>query len=123
MSWIWNVMISFGDEEFWEDGEDEARETCAALEKINEWLPQGERLVDLSGATADSTYGMDAHVYGGGFNHLDIEAFIAAVEAQDWKDRANVQLFLRGDSTAAQQFTVHTLGPKPKGRKPRAKKR
>jgi hypothetical protein len=123
MSWIWNVMISFSDEEFWEEGADEARETCPALEKINDWLPNGQKLFNMSGATGIATDGMDANVYGGGFKNFDIEAFVAAVEAQDWKDRANVQLFLKGDGTAAQQFTILTLASKSKRRTPRPKKR
>lgn len=77
MGWVWNVMLSFDNEELWEDGADEARETCEPLERINAWLPHG-RLVSLIAASYDydAGYGMDANLYGGGFKHLDIEGFI-----------------------------------------------
>jgi hypothetical protein len=42
MSYIWNVMLSFSNEELWEDDEEEARETCEPLERINAWIPHGE---------------------------------------------------------------------------------
>lgn len=99
MSFVWNVVLSFSDEEYWEDGEEEARETCAALDNINAWIPDGE-LVDLTTGTfaAGAGYDMTAHLYGGGFKHFDITAFLAVVEAQAWKDRANVQLLLKSDA-------------------------
>ena len=31
-------MLSFGDDEYWEDGEDEALEVPHALQQINQWL-------------------------------------------------------------------------------------
>ena len=40
--------------------------------------------------------GMDAKLFGGGFKHFDIEKFIEVVEAQAWKKRANVQLWIKG---------------------------
>lgn len=97
MGFVWNVMLSFDNEELWEDGEDEARETCESLERINAWLPHG-RLVSLIGPTYDDDAGngMDANLYGGGFKHLDIEGFIEVVQAQDWKERAKVQLWVKG---------------------------
>lgn len=44
-------------------------------------------------------YGMDANLYGGGFKHFDIESFISVVERQNWKDRDNVQLWVKGGGT------------------------
>jgi hypothetical protein len=111
VSWVWNVVLSFSEEEFWEDDEDEARETCAALERINGWIPHGE-LVSLTGPTCarGAGYGMTAHLYGGGFKHFDIEGFIEVVEAQAWKDRAHVQLWLKGETDAC--FAIYPLrGP------------
>ena len=97
MGWVWNVMLSFSNEELWEDGEEEARETCEPLDQINAWIPHG-RLVNLTGPTFDDDagYGMDANLYGGGFKHFDIEGFIEVVESQSWKDRPNVQLWIKG---------------------------
>jgi hypothetical protein len=40
MGFVWNVMLSFDNEEFWEEGEDTARETCEPLDRINAWLPE-----------------------------------------------------------------------------------
>lgn len=99
MGFLWNVMLSFSNEELWEDDEDQPRETCEPLERINEWIPTG-KLVELIGPTyaEDASSGLDANLYGGGFKHLDIDAFIKVVEAQPWKDRANVQLWIRGGS-------------------------
>lgn len=98
MGFVWNVLLSFDNEEFWEDGEEEARETCAPLEQINAWLPYG-RLVSLIGPTfADEAgAGMDANLYGGGFKHFDIDGFIELVKAQDWKARSKVQLWVKGE--------------------------
>ena len=113
MGWVWNVMLSFDNEELWEDGADEARETCEPLERINAWLPHG-RLVSLIGPTYgdDAGYGMDANLYGGGFKHFDIEGFIEVVKAQDWKDRAKVQLWVKGaeEGMGEKPFTLIKLG-------------
>lgn len=35
MSWIWNVILSFSDEEYWEEGAEDALESCPALDNIN----------------------------------------------------------------------------------------
>ena len=97
MGWVWNVLLSFSNEEFWEDGEDEARDTCEPLERINQWIPSG-KLVSLIGPTyvKGVGIGLDANLFGGGYKHFDIEGFIEVVEAQGWKDRANVQLWVKG---------------------------
>ena len=97
MSFIWNVMLSFDNEELWEDGKDEPRETCEPLERINTWLDCGQ-LVSLIGPTFEdgSGYGMDANLYGGGFTHFDIKDFIKTVQAQDWKEPSKVQLWVKG---------------------------
>ena len=90
-------MLSFDNEELWEDGEDEARETCEPLNRINGWLDHG-RLVSLISPTYDDDVGngMDANLYGGGFKHFDIDAFVAIVQEQNWKVRSKVQLWVKG---------------------------
>ena len=97
MSWVWNVLLSFSNEELWEDGEDQPRETCEPLERINQWIPHGE-LVSLTGPTyMDGVgYGLDANLFGGGFKNFDIERFIEVVEAQSWKNRAKIRLLIKG---------------------------
>ncbi len=113
MGWVWNVLLSFSNEEFWEDGEDEARDTCEALERINQWIPHGS-LVSLTGPTYDDDagYGMDANLYGGGFKNFDIEGLIDVVKAQAWKDRAKVQLWVKGaeEGMGEDPFTLIKLG-------------
>lgn len=96
MSWVWNVMLSFSNEELWD--EDEFHETCEPLERINAWIEYG-KLVDLTKPTyaKNAGYGMEANLHGGGFKHFDIEEFINVVEAQAWKDRANLQLWVKGE--------------------------
>lgn len=113
MGFVWNIMLSFDNEEFWEDDEDEPRETCEPLERINSWLPHG-RLVSLIGPTLenDAGYGMDANLYGGGFKHFDIEGFVEVVKAQDWKVRRKVQLWIKGaeEGMGEEPFTLVKLG-------------
>lgn len=132
MAWIWNVMLSFSNEELWDDDEDEPRETCEPLDQINSWVPDG-RLVSLTGPTYkdDAGHGMDAILFGGGFKHFDIEGFVAVVEAQNWKDRANVQLWVKGgeEGMCDDPFTLVKIRrrkparPKPEPAPPKPKSR
>ena len=117
MAWVWNVMLSFSDEELWEEDDDEARETCESLERINAWMAHG-RLVCLIGPTHDDDvgYGMHANLYGGGYKHFDIEGFVEVVEAQDWKDRANLQLWVKREED--QSWTPIKLR-RPRTRRPK----
>ena len=112
MGFVWNVMLSFDNEEFWEDGEDEPRETRVPLERINAWLDPN-RLVSLVGPTFDDAgNGMHANLFGGGFKHFDIEGFIEAVKSQAWKARHKVQLWVAGaeEGMGEQPFMPIKLG-------------
>lgn len=62
---------------------------------------------------------MSANIYGGGFEHFDIEGFIAAVEAWQRHDPANVQLFLNSDSD--EQFIPYSIRQPKRRRKQNAK--
>lgn len=97
MGWVWNVILSFDNEELWEEGEEEACDTCKLLEEINAQINHG-RLVSLVGPTYEDGMGngMDANLYGGGFKNFDIEKFIELVESQKWKKRSKVQLWIKG---------------------------
>lgn len=112
MGFIWSVILSFDNDELWEDDEEEARDTCEPLERINAWLRHG-RLVSLIGPTYqdDAGYGMDANLYGGGFKHFDIEGFIEVVNAQNWKARSKVQLWVKGneEGMGMEPFTLIPL--------------
>ena len=113
MGWVWNVILSFDNEELWEDGEEEARETCKLLEEINAQINHG-RLVSLVGPTYEDGVGngMDANLYGGGFKNFDIEKFIELVESQKWKKRSKVQLWIKGaeEGMGEQPFKLIRLG-------------
>jgi len=113
MGWVWNIMLSFDNEELWEDGEEEARETCELLEAINTQINHG-RLVSLVGPTYEDGVGngMDANLYGGGFKNFDIEEFIELVRSQKWKKRSKVQLWIKGaeEGMGDQPFKLVRLG-------------
>ena len=109
MSWVWTVMVSFSDEELWEEGEEEARDNCEALDNINAWLEADEvkqygPLTDLTACASGNEVGMSAYLYGGGFKHFDIEGFLEIVKNQSWHDPDNLQVFIKGEED--QNFTV-----------------
>jgi hypothetical protein len=112
MAWVWNVMLSFSSDEFWELNEDEPRDTCQPLEEINRWITHG-RLVNITGPTHEkgAGNGMDANLYGGGFKHFDIEAFINVVTHQNWKNCRKVQLWVKGgeEGMSDEEFTLVKL--------------
>lgn len=125
MGFVWNVMLSFSYDELSEDDEGQPRDTCEPLERINQWIPHG-KLVDLAKPTyaEGAGYGMDANLFGGGFKHFDIEGFIEVVEAQDWKNRAKVQLWVKGgeEGSSEESFTLIKLRRRRSSRaKPEAK--
>lgn len=97
MGFVWNVLLAFANDEWWHDGEDAPRTTCRPVERINRWLRDG-KLVDLTGPTYQrgAGHGLDANLFGGGFAHVDIDAFVRVIEAQAWKNRAKVQLWVKG---------------------------
>lgn len=63
--------------------------------------------MSLTRSTFAAGYGVTAHLYGGGFKHFDVPAFLAVVKTQPWKDRANVQLLLKND--ADDRFELYQL--------------
>ena len=111
MGFVWTVMLSFGDEEYWRSGEEEMRENCEALDNINAWLrDHPERhgpLTDLTRCSTGNAVGMNASLYGGGFKHFVLDDFIEVVKNQDWQDPASVQLFIKADDD--QLFTAMLL--------------
>ena len=106
MSFIWNVMLSCSDEEYWVQGQEEVLEVPPALKSINDWLElNGGQLTDLTLESGGS--GMNANLFGGGFKHLDVDTFIRVVATQEWRDKNNVQLFLKSED--AGQWTLADL--------------
>ena len=60
-------------------------------------IPHGKLVSLIEPTYADGVgNGMDANLFGGGCKHFDIEGFIKVVDAQDWKNRAKVQLWIMG---------------------------
>src|SRR5487761_2046055 len=114
MGFIWNVMLSFDNEERWEDGEDEPRATCESLDRVNAWLIPFGRLVDLVGPTYEGGVGsgLDANLFGGGFKHFDIDGFIEVVRAQRRKRRSKVQSWVKGaeEGMGTEPFELIRLG-------------
>jgi hypothetical protein len=112
MGFVWNVMLSFDNDELWEEERDEPGELCEPLERINAWIPHG-RLVSLTSPTYGdgAGYGIDANLYGGGFKHFDIEGFIEVVRAQNWRARSKVQLWIKGaeEGMGTEPFTLVKL--------------
>lgn len=103
------MILSFSDEEYWEEGAEDALESCPALDNINIWLEADKvrnygPLTDLTACATGNGTGMNANVWGGGFKHFDIEQFIDLVERQPWRDPDSVQLFIQGEN--ASKFTA-----------------
>ena len=98
---------------------DQPQDSCEPLDRINDWIPDG-RLVDLTPPTfaAGAGNGLDAWLFGGGFKHFDIEDFIRVVEAQPWRDRRNLQLWVKGGEEGAgdESFTAVKLKAPTKSR-------
>jgi hypothetical protein len=113
MSWVTDVLLLFSLEEVYEVNE--AAETCEeteseALTGVNAWLhEQGYgRLVNLGEhASRAGDRAMQAEVYGGAFNFLDVPAFIGCVQEQKWRSPGNVQLLLQEEQE--RRFTLYEL--------------
>ena len=100
MSFIHNVLLSFSDEECWGEAEAEPchPDKCPPLQAINKWIKHGELVSLIEPTYVEGVgYGMHANLYGGGFNHFDFEGFVRVVEAQDWKDREHLQVWLKAE--------------------------
>ena len=54
---------------------------------------------------------MQACVYGGAFNFLDVDEFIEFVKVQAWREPQNVQLLIQGEED--EHFTIYTLSDMP----------
>ena len=112
MGVVWSILLSFDNEEWWEDGKDRPRDNCEPLDRINQWIHSGE-LVDLAGTSfkRGAGNGIDANLFGGGFKHFDIKGFIDVLNTQAWKERAKVQLWVRGaeEGMAEETFTAIKL--------------
>jgi len=108
MSWVTDVILCLSVEERFQDHSDFS-ESCESLDKINAWLGEHEqgKLDELSEHVVSGGKAMQAFVYGGAFNFLDVEDFIKVVLSQEWKMPQAVQLLVKKEEDEA--FTMHTI--------------
>jgi hypothetical protein len=113
VSWYNTVVLSFSPAEY-EDEEDESCHDCAALRNVNAWLEnQGYgKLSDLS-SFKSGKLGGNAVLFGGCYNHLDLDAFYEVVEQQEWQYRDDVALLVWGDNDST--FKVYSIPAEPGG--------
>ena len=100
MSWYNTVVLSFSSDEF-EDEEDESNQDCAALRSVNAWLKRQryDVLADLN-PYKGGKLGSNAVLFGGCYNHLDVEEFTAFVGRQKWKHPDDVQILFWDDNAS-----------------------
>lgn len=106
MSWVTDVLLTVDLEERFDDDFNEL-ETCEPLDKINAWLELREhgKLDELSTHVESGGHTIQCHIYGGAFNFLKIDEFVAVVLSQNWKKPESVMLLTKGEEEDA--FTVH----------------
>ena len=93
MSIVTNVILTFSLEE-----EGNQEEDFPALNSVNAWIAGREyRRVELLERVADlpGRKRFEQVICVGCFNHLDVDAFKAAVANAPWQDPENVQLFVQ----------------------------
>jgi hypothetical protein len=106
MSGVTDVLLIFNVGEFFDDALDDYLEEIPPLNYINDWLKsQGLKPLDNLDQHVNTGRAMQACVYGGAFNRLEVNDFIEVVRAQDWKKPQNVQLLIQ--SEAAERFTLY----------------
>ncbi|MGB3532107.1 MAG: hypothetical protein WBA13_01175 [Microcoleaceae cyanobacterium] len=108
MSWVTDIILIFSIAEMIDEEDEELDiEIPVPLININSWLHQnGKRTLDNLSEHI-SGKGMQACVYGGAFNFLDIDGFKETVKAQNWKARENVQLLIQEEQD--ERFSLYTL--------------
>lgn len=107
MSWVTDVILIFNVAEQYDDNE-EFLDSVSALDNINAWLEENDygKLIDIGEYAGGGKY-MQANVYGGAFNFLKIDEFIALIKKQQWHEPENVQLLIQDEQES--RFTLHTL--------------
>lgn len=104
MSQVTNIILALS---LFEGVEDD---TCYPwVDVINQWLAErGNGKLQRVDALAGGVKEMEAAVFIGAFNYLDIPKFIKAVDACDWEDRDGLSLFMK-DSEAARFVDITPL--------------
>ena len=102
MSWVTDVLLCANlverfDENF------QLQDTCAPIEEINSWLKERDlgELADLSTHMATGGKACQAVVYGGSFNHLDLQEFKTLVFSRNWRQPESIRLLINDEDDEA----------------------
>jgi hypothetical protein len=108
MSWVTDVLFTINLQERFDD-DFNSLDSCEALDNINAWLEKNElgQFDDLSAHVSSGGKAMQCHVYGGAFNFMDVDEFIALVLSQTWKVPESVMLLTKDEEQEV--FTVHRI--------------
>jgi hypothetical protein len=104
MSWVTDVVLFYGLEE--DEADEDGVSPCLA--GINRWLREHDHQ-ELVNVDEHLSVGkpMQANVWGGAFNFLNIEKFLESVKAQTWQAPENVQIMVKDEEEA--RFTLYHL--------------
>ena len=107
MSWVTDVLLCLNLEERLDD-EGSFTASCKPLEEINSWLSENQlgTLAELSIHMETGGKAVQAFVYGGSFNHLDMEKFKGFVFSRHWQFPEAVQLLLNDEQDVC--FKLYT---------------
>ncbi len=91
------------------DDECNELESCEALDNIGGWLEERElgKLDALSTHVKSGGKAMQCYVYGGAFNFMKVDEFIAMVLSQPWKQPESVMLLTKDEDQ--EFFAVHKI--------------
>ena len=91
MSHVTNIILTLSLSEGIDD------DTCYPwVDVLNQWLTdRGKGELHRVDDAAGGNKAMEAAVFMGAFNYLDIPEFIKAVYASDWEDRDGLSLFIK----------------------------
>lgn len=108
MSWVTDILLIFNVKELYDADHKELAEV-PALRGIQSWFEEKGRLMldNLDQHAISGGKVMQACVYGGAYNFLEIKEFIEVVKSQPWQEPENVQLLIQDEEEP--RFTLHTL--------------
>ena len=105
MSWYNTVVLSFSCAE-WDDETSFPPKSFNPLRTINKWLKQ-QTYAPLANLTKLGDLGSNAVLFGGCYNHMDIEAFCQLVQSVEWRNIEDVQILFWSDNDV--KFSVITF--------------
>ena len=107
MSWITDVIICVGLVEQY-DKSFNLLEKIEPIEEVRAWLEEKDfgGLAELSSYMGTDGKAPSSLVYGGSYNHLDVEAFKEFVFNREWNDPDSVQVLLKDQE--GRGYTMHS---------------